>query len=388
MAEHTYALVPVATGGQWSAFHAIRRTVLFDGRQFGPYDPDHPDDRSPQNHPVLLTCDDMPVAAMRIDMVPQQAIAIMRTVAVAEDEQRQGHGRTMLSLAEGFAVENGCVATVVFSAEDAVGFYAKCGYELQTWDPADSFGSGTQMRKPLAKVHPNLYEETAALYDLGNERPSIAADIPFYLEIIAPTESVLEVGCGTGRVALELAERGNLVTGIDLSPSMLKEFCYKIAGRPSVSRRLTLGQMDMRDFDLGRAFDWIIFPFRVFQALTSDEDRRLCLASARRHMHEGSRAVVTLFNPDRSILEGWGRKDVLDFESTDEATGRTVRRFQDQLWHDSERQIIAATTRYQVHDGDAVLETLVDELELGYLYPDQCEFALCRLRPGRRGCLR
>ncbi len=230
-------------------------------------------------------------------------------------------------------------------------------------------------------MHPNLYEETAALCDMDNGRPSIAGDIQFYLELIAPAESVLEVGCGTGRVALELAARGNLVTGIDLSPSMLKEFCYKIAHRPSVSRRLTLGQMDMRDFDLGRDFDWIIFPFRVFQALTSDEDRRLCLASARRHMHEDSRAVVTLFNPDRSILEGWGSKDVLDFESTDEATGRTVRRFQDQLWHDGQRQIIAATTRYQVHDGDAVLETLVDGLELGYLYPDQCEqlFAACGL---------
>ena len=250
----------------------------------------------------------------------------------------------------------------------------------ETWDPADSFGSGTQMRKRLARVH-QLHEETAALYDMGNERPSMAADIRFYLEIVAPAESVLEVGCGTGRVALELAARGNLVTGIDLSPSMLKEFCYKIAGSPAVSRRLTLGQTDMRDFDLGRTFDWIIFPFRVFQALTSDEDRRLCLASARRHMHEGSRAIVTLFNPDRSILEGWGRKDVLDFESTDDATGRTVRRFQDQLWHDERRQITAATTRYEIRKGGALLETLVDELELGYLYPDQCEqlFAACGL---------
>jgi ubiquinone/menaquinone biosynthesis C-methylase UbiE len=220
-------------------------------------------------------------------------------------------------------------------------------------------------------MHPNLYEESAAFYDMGNERPSIAADIRFYEELIAPTESVLEVGCGTGRVALTLAERGNQVTGIDLSPHMLKELCYKIAGRPSVSHRLTLSQADMRAFDLGRTFDWIIFPFRVFQALTTDEDRRLCLDSVRRHMHEGSSAVVTMFNPDATILDGWGRKDVLDFEGAD-TTGRTVRRYQDQLWHDAQRQVIAATTRYEVYEEGALRRTHRDELELGYLYPEQC----------------
>ena len=229
-------------------------------------------------------------------------------------------------------------------------------------------------------MHPNLYEDSAALYDLSNERPSIAADIQFYEELIAPAESVLEVGCGTGRVALVLAERGNRVTGIDLSPHMLKELCYKIADRPSVSHHLTLSQADMRAFDLGRTFDWVIFPFRVFQALTTDEDRRLCLASVRRHMHEGSRAVVTLFNPDATILDGWGRKDVLDLELTDD-TGRTVRRYQDQLWHDAEGQVIAATTRYEVWENGTLLETHHDELELGYLYAEQCGalFASCGL---------
>jgi SAM-dependent methyltransferase len=230
-------------------------------------------------------------------------------------------------------------------------------------------------------MHTNLYEESASLYDIGNELPPVAADIEFYLSTIAPTESVLEVGCGTGRVALPLAERGNTVAGIDLSPSMLREFLSKIADHPAASHRLSLSQMDMRAFDLGRTFDWIIFPFRVFQALTTDEDRRLCLTSVRRHMHEGSRAVLTLFNPDKTILDGWGRRDILAFEMTDERTGRTIRSFQDQLWHDERRQVIAVTTRYEVHDGDAQVETLVDDFEIGYLYPDQCGplFAACGL---------
>jgi len=86
-------------------------------------------------------------------------------------------------------------------------------------------------------------------------------------------------------------------------------------------------------------------------------------------MHEGSRAVVTMFNPDATILDGWGRRDILDFEGADDK-GRTVRRYLDQLWHDAQRQVIAAATRYEVYEHGALLETHHDELELGYLYPE------------------
>jgi GNAT superfamily N-acetyltransferase len=150
MAEQEYLLVPVVTSEQWTAYHAIRRKVLFEDRGlFGKYDPNHADDCKAQNHPVILTCDGVPVGAMRIDLVPEAAFAIMRTVAVTTEKQRQGHGRIMLSLAEEYALENGCTAAGVFSANDAIGFYAKYGYELCTWDPDDTFGRGNQMRKVL-----------------------------------------------------------------------------------------------------------------------------------------------------------------------------------------------------------------------------------------------
>ena len=150
MAEQTYLLVPVVTRDQWTAYHAIRRKVLFEDRGlFGKYDPNHPDDRKTQNHPVILTSNGAPVAAMRIDLVPERAFAILRTVAVTTEKQRQGHGRIMLSLAETYALENGCTAAAVFSANDAIRFYAKYGYELETWDPAGSFGRGNQMKKVL-----------------------------------------------------------------------------------------------------------------------------------------------------------------------------------------------------------------------------------------------
>jgi GNAT superfamily N-acetyltransferase len=113
------------------------------------YDRDHPDDREPRNHPLLLTCDGDPVGALRVDLVEERDVAIMRMVAVASGAQRRGHGRKMLALAEDFARARGCSTVATFAADDAVGFYARCGYRLEVWDPEQAYGGGVQMAKPL-----------------------------------------------------------------------------------------------------------------------------------------------------------------------------------------------------------------------------------------------
>ncbi|MBI5091640.1 MAG: class I SAM-dependent methyltransferase [Candidatus Hydrogenedentes bacterium] len=221
-------------------------------------------------------------------------------------------------------------------------------------------------------MRPNLYEDTAHLYDLGNDREIIAEDVEFYCAMIPPGAKILEIGCGTGRVAIRLAKQGYRVTGIDLSEPMLEIFREKLMDTANAGLEIRIARMDMRSFELGENFDWILFPFRVFQALTSDDGRRACLAAVRTHMANGARAVLTLFNPRKDVLDSWGRKDILEFERTDSATGRVVRRYQDQMWHDAERQIIATRMRYEVYEDEKLAQSLIDDLELGYLYPEQC----------------
>jgi GNAT superfamily N-acetyltransferase len=152
MTEHEYILVPVVTSEQWSEYHAIRRKALFEDRgHFDRYNSNHPDDRKKNNHPVILKYKEQTVAAMRIDIVLEKAFAIMRTIAVLTDKQRQGYGRIMLLLAENYALKNGCTSAVVFGLNESVGFYIKCGYEYYRWDPSESYGQGVQMRKILLK---------------------------------------------------------------------------------------------------------------------------------------------------------------------------------------------------------------------------------------------
>ena len=110
----------------------------------------HPDDRAEMNHPVIFELRGTPIGAMRIDLVPEADHAIMRTVAILKSFQRQGHGTSMLSMAEDFAVDHGRSWAVTDADNDALPFYEKCGYEYYDWDPGQVTEGGRQMRKRLA----------------------------------------------------------------------------------------------------------------------------------------------------------------------------------------------------------------------------------------------
>lgn len=214
---------------------------------------------------------------------------------------------------------------------------------------------------------PNIYENTADYYDFGNPRPNVAVDVKFYKELIPEHASVLEIGCGTGRVSIELAKCGRSVLGVDLSLPMLNVLQSKCAASDAT---LEVEQCDMRELDLGRTFDWIIFPFRVFQAMTTDEDRRRCLNAMMRHMNPESRAVLCLFNPHPAVLSGWGKKGLIDFDVEIE-DGLSLRRISNQLNHNAEKQTIAVEYVIEKYQGETVVERYTDMIELGYLYPQQ-----------------
>ena len=112
---------------QWTAYHDIRRMVLFERRgRFGVYDASHPDEHKPENHPLLLLVDGEPVGTIRVDL--SRDSAIFRRVAVREEVQRRGYGRAMLRLAEQFARERGSRRIQSFVDRGAVGFYERCGF--------------------------------------------------------------------------------------------------------------------------------------------------------------------------------------------------------------------------------------------------------------------
>jgi GNAT superfamily N-acetyltransferase len=108
MKGDAYKLAPPSTPEQWQAYHNMRRKILWENRgRFGVYVENHPDEFLPDNHPMLLFLRDEPIGVVRIDIVKEENRAIMRRVAIKESEQRKGHGRKLVELAEQFARDKG-----------------------------------------------------------------------------------------------------------------------------------------------------------------------------------------------------------------------------------------------------------------------------------------
>jgi ubiquinone/menaquinone biosynthesis C-methylase UbiE len=114
---------------------------------------------------------------------------------------------------------------------------------------------------------------------------------------------VLEVACGTGRIALPLAQAGLNVVGIDSSEAMLAIARRKLATLPAaVQQRIILINQDMSALDLDQRFGLVFVPARSFQHLLTIEPQRKSLQAFRRHLQPAGRLVLHLFDPRLDLL--------------------------------------------------------------------------------------
>jgi ubiquinone/menaquinone biosynthesis C-methylase UbiE len=132
----------------------------------------------------------------------------------------------------------------------------------------------------------------------------IGGDVAFYGHLAHEAGGgALELACGTGRIALALAEAGLEVTGIDISAGMLSVARRKVAVRPpSVQQRLTLIQQDMSELNLSRRFGFAFVPARSFQHLLTIDRQRRALEGIHRHLEGTGRLVLHLFDPRLDLL--------------------------------------------------------------------------------------
>jgi ubiquinone/menaquinone biosynthesis C-methylase UbiE len=180
-------------------------------------------------------------------------------------------------------------------------------------------------------------------------------DIPFYLELARRYgDPVLELACGTGRLAIPLARAGFAVTGLDLSPEMLRLARAKLRQEPpAVRRRVKLVQGDMANFDLALAARLAFVPFSSFFHLSTPRQRAACIAAAYRHLAPGGAFLVDLLPPramaNQAVVD---RPEELKCE-VNPATGLLTRELHQRLSLDRERRAttIAHTYCEQRPDG-------------------------------------
>jgi SAM-dependent methyltransferase len=143
-----------------------------------------------------------------------------------------------------------------------------------------------------------------------------AADLGVWRELAHEAAGpVLELGCGTGRVALELAAAGHEVTAVDLSPVLVAAVCERQAARGvTVDARVA----DVRTLELGRQFALVCAPMQLLHLLDGAAGRTSTLRRAREHLAPGGAVAMAILAehvdpalegppplPDVREHEGW-----------------------------------------------------------------------------------
>jgi SAM-dependent methyltransferase len=236
----------------------------------------------------------------------------------------------------------------------------------------------------LMATEKNVYREAAKIYDIIhgiNSQPM--PDIPFYLEyakqqcgVNGEKGEILELGCGTGRVAFALAQEGFCIIGLDLSQQMLDVFNEKLGEAATKEQGLTdrveIIYGNMANFSIGRKFALITAPFRAFQAVTAQEDIENVLSCVCEHLADGGIFIVNAFNPYANPLdESWCRGEEFIGEVVDEQTGIRIARYECRERIDPANQIIYPYLAYNVTYPDGRTERLVENLQMKYYYSPQ-----------------
>ena len=174
----------------------------------------------------------------------------------------------------------------------------------------------------------SLYDSFIA--DYYDESPIVKGrlqDVAFYRNAVRDFgDPILELGCGTGRITMALAEAGKRITGLDLSGRMLERAVKKRAAlRVEARERVHFVQGDMARFDLGEKFRLVIIPFRPFQHLLEVRQQMDCLECVRKHLAPGGRLILDVFQTDAERMHDPVHMREVQLTEYETADGRRVR---------------------------------------------------------------
>ena len=202
------------------------------------------------------------------------------------------------------------------------------------------------------------------LYDLEN--PDFEPDGLLYLELANQVGGpILDLGCGTGRFTIPLAQKEFEVVGIDAAGAMLARAREKAGDIP-----IQWMEADARSYNLGRQFKLIIEGGGVFMHMLTREDQRAFLDRARSHLAPGGRLVIALWFPHPKALNT-DLEEKEWFSYTDNE-GRAVK-VSGVEEYDELRQVKTETAIRRIAHPDGSEEVIMAPLALRYTFPQEME---------------
>jgi SAM-dependent methyltransferase len=197
----------------------------------------------------------------------------------------------------------------------------------------------------------SAYDRIAHIYDPWSI--SVVEDIPFYVDLAARAGGpVVELGVGSGRIAVPTAAAGIEVIGVDASARML-EIAREQAEIAGVSKLVDLRLGDLRKPPVRGRFRLVTAPFRALLHMETDADRRKALRAARRLVADGGRFVFDVFEPSH--------EDIV------ETQGKWLER-EPGIWEQADWQLDTRTLVLRLRSGDTDTE-----MSLAWLPPGEWE---------------
>jgi ubiquinone/menaquinone biosynthesis C-methylase UbiE len=163
--------------------------------------------------------------------------------------------------------------------------------------------------KPEATEGWQGWDDYAPFYDWENAQTLDRRDVAFWQRMARRIEgTVLELGCGTGRVTIPVARTGASVVGVDRSVEMLR-FARKRASRAPLKGHVSLLRGDIRSlpFREPAPFNLVMAPYGILQSLVSDADIKATLASVARVLTPGGVFGLDLV-PDLPVWKEYRNK--------------------------------------------------------------------------------
>jgi ubiquinone/menaquinone biosynthesis C-methylase UbiE len=216
------------------------------------------------------------------------------------------------------------------------------------------------------------FASVAPFYDLDLE--GYDADVSWYRQLAEQFGSpVLELGCGTGRVAVALAADGVEVVGVDVSESMLA-----IARERSTAASPSWVEADLRTLALGREFPLVLVPLGGLQHMEELEDLVAAFEAIARHLAPGGSAIVDVeaplpddFTPGpQPLIEHWTR----EWRPESGSDVLTVSKLVSVEAYPSESRR-AVTWHFDVQGGEAPLRRVTAQFDLRTTTPGELELA-------------
>ncbi len=203
-------------------------------------------------------------------------------------------------------------------------------------------------------------------------------DISFYKKYAREQSSpVLELGCGTGRILIPIAQTGVDCFGLDMNPDML-EVCRRKASEYGL-KNVHLRESSMDDFHYDQRFNLIYIPFRSFQHLLTTEQQLRCLELVRQHLKDDGLFIMDVFAPSIEKLrvysrnkEGWKK----EFSRKNERTENTITRYF-QAASDLASQTTEVKMYWEERDSSGILVARkTAEFKLRYIFRYELEYLL------------